>query len=376
MSKNDTLAQNSLGSSQENIQKRFLEQNLDIILISSGDDKLFSQALEGIFASNSPIKNCDIVILDNSDCGKNFELVKEKYKSHKNIRYKKSSYSLSPELCAIKAVEYASKKYFWILTDEECDFCWDSFDKVYEALEQGSYDIVNVGRVSTMYEVLEPNDYEKLAITIKHLTYLSAGIYKTKMIDSDVMHNMYFLSSYLFPILAVVCASLNEGWKVFSLANHESLISYKNEFFVDKDFVIKNGDEAAPKILDKRQQIIFEVAFATCTDLLVDKNLKEYCVSMMSRNNELSFTGVVRKNIVKNLNLGLWDNLTTLYSHCSNDQKDRFYTLLSEYVEEFSGSVLVKTIRPKQEASAHIPFKPLVKNAIKRKLLSFLRIKY
>ncbi len=347
----------------------FLASNLEIILVSYNCFSRLEDLVSMLLNENSPVKNCSITILDNGSTDVQYKNLENTFAKHNNISYSRNKYHVANDNCVTRIFELAEKKYFWALTDDMYELNWSNWANIQQALVSDDYDIINLGRISTLLDRIDASSNQKLSTTMKQLCYLSSGIYRNSCINSEVIHNAYFLTVYLFPILSLICSVINNGGKIFNVENSESVVEYKDSYFLSLNELnqdIVNTDE----ILDKRSQMIAETAWATCTSLLHDDELRQTCMQALCFKNENTFAGTIRNKLVNNVNLGLWENLTTIYHLSNEEQKDKFYIMLKEYIDGY------KAHATEQKDNIDINFKATIKREIKRKILNFLRIKY
>lgn len=180
---------------------------LEIILITYNRKKHLSDTLQQILAQTSPIKDLDITILDNASTDGSSELLKEyalKYPNLKHIRHPKN---IGGNANIARAFETAKKKYVWVLCDDD-KYDFSSFNKLEEALSQNPTLIVVANYI---------NPDKNKARLFKQLSFLPAGIYRTDLITSTVLFNVYFNISNMFPQLAVAAEAINYSEEIIIL---------------------------------------------------------------------------------------------------------------------------------------------------------------
>lgn len=178
---------------------------LDIYLITYNRASKLEKTLEQILATNSPIKDLKINIIDNNSSDNSESVIKKYQNSHPNLKYFKNKYNIGGNANIMKAFYMAEKKYVWILADND-DYCWDSWAEVENAILENKDAIM----VST-YE--SPRD--DIAQFFIQTTFLPGVIYKTELIDDNVMGNMAFNIPNMFPHLALSSKLINEKKDVY-----------------------------------------------------------------------------------------------------------------------------------------------------------------
>lgn len=232
-------------------------KNLEIILITYNRKEQLQNTFNQIFADNSPIKNLPITILDNKSTDGSSELIEKYQKIFPNIKHVIHNRNIGGNANICRAFELASKKYVWILCDDD-EYNWDNWSEVEQAMAK-DYDAIVVAN----YVNPEEND----AKLIQQLTFVPAGIYKTENITSTVMTNAAFSISNMFPQLAIVCYLFNENKK----------------FYICKNWFVKmithGAEETYVRGLDKNvhpynKSMLWIVGFINSIQMLKDKKLK------------------------------------------------------------------------------------------------------
>lgn len=182
--------------------------DLEIFIITYNRCKDLKKTLEAIAAENSPVRHCDIKILDNNSNDGTAELCKEFADRFSNMTHIKNhrNIGLSGNIC--RAMELANKKYFWILCDND-KIEFDAWSEVEQAIDD-DYDLILASRLyfPEKYDCFE-------ALVLNQLTFLPAGIYKTKFMTDDVMCYAMLDTYTILPHLALGCSIVNHNGKIF-----------------------------------------------------------------------------------------------------------------------------------------------------------------
>lgn len=182
-----------------------IEQLLDILIITYNRAPKLELTFEQIFEDNSPIKNFEITVIDNNSIDNTALIVQRYQKKYTNLKYIKNKYNIGGNANIMKAFLSAKKEYVWILADNDY-YNWESWDEVGKAI----LDKKDAIMVST-YE----NPTEDIAQFFIQTTFLPGVIYKTALLDNNVMGNMAFNIPNMFPHLAVSSKLINENKNVF-----------------------------------------------------------------------------------------------------------------------------------------------------------------
>lgn len=96
-----------------------INKDLDIFLITYNRVDKLKDIVSDILSDNSPIKNCSITFLDNCSTDGTSEFLKELVKKYVNIIHIRHKANIGGNANIVRALEYVSKKYFWILCDDD-----------------------------------------------------------------------------------------------------------------------------------------------------------------------------------------------------------------------------------------------------------------
>ena len=178
-----------------------LKDNLEIILITYNRKGHLQNTFNQIFADNSPIKNFEITILDNKSTDGTTELIQEYAQKFPKIKHIIHNRNIGGNANIARAFEVVSKKYFWILCDDD-EYNWEHWSEVEQSIEQDFDAIVVANYV---------NPQKNIAQLVQQLTFVPAGIYKTENLTDTVMVNTEFNLSNMFAQLAITCHLINEN---------------------------------------------------------------------------------------------------------------------------------------------------------------------
>ena len=175
--------------------------NLELFLITYNRKEKCQKTLETILATNSPVKNFPLTILDNASTDGTGKMIQQLQAHYPNIVYIRHSKNIGGNANIARAFEMATSNYVWVLCDDdEYDFSnWPTAQKLLTttppAIVVANYNAPQKG-IQNLF---------------KQMSFVPAAIYRTDLITDDVLMNMYFNISNMFPQLAVAAAAINTG---------------------------------------------------------------------------------------------------------------------------------------------------------------------
>ena len=160
-------------------------QDLEIFIITYNRREKLKKTFEQIFDIASPVREFDIKVIDNASNDGTRELCMEYAGRFSNLVYISNNRNIGLSGNIIKPFELASKKWLWVLCDDE-DFDWTHWAEIEKALNNDENAIIMAERLT---------DYKKvtLPVLINEFSFLPAAIYNTKNITSSVMQKKIFV---------------------------------------------------------------------------------------------------------------------------------------------------------------------------------------
>lgn len=250
-----------------------LKDILEIILVTYNREELLKETFEQIFAQNSPIKNLDITILDNKSTDGTSELIKGYAKKFSNIKHVINNRNIGGNANIAKAFETASKKYFWILCDDD-EYNWDNWNEVENAIAN-DYDAIVVANYV--------NPKQDIASLFRQMTFVPSTIYKTENLTDEVMVNTEFNLSYMFAQSAIASELINQNKRIYICDN----------WFVK--MVIHGGEETYTRGLQGNihphmKNMLWPVGYLNTLCLLKDKKIKDEIIEKFYMHGKDYFT--------------------------------------------------------------------------------------
>lgn len=261
-----------------------IEDKLEIVIPTYNRDKYLDNTLNSLL--NSPFKNCKITIRDNASPDNTPEIC-EKYSSlFNNFHIMRNEKNIGGNANIFRSYEQANYPYVWVLADNDIlnfDKCQDFID----AIETEKYDLIICNSTSCKSEENsnkltivndEPlseyikrhkinenyleNTAQEFASIIKNryfeiAGFISSTIYKTSLIDSDVLITGSKYIGRNYPHFSLIAKALNEN-----------LLIYKTKY--DLVYWMENTDETELVGID------WFAKYLDCISLINDKEFHSY----------------------------------------------------------------------------------------------------
>lgn len=254
-----------------------LEEKLKIVLITYNRSYFLERTLKQLFSKNSPIKECDITILDNASTDNTSEIIIQYQKKFPNISYKKNPLNIGGNANIVRAYEtgaLSGKEYVWVLCDDDY-YDWSNFDAVLKAMDD-SVDCIGVSRYA-----IPDNELNNSAYQFFQLTFVPAGIYKTNLITGDVLTNMY---DTIYTMFQQSCLAAH-------LINNQKRIHFLEKQIVENGLHVKDKNESqidisytrgflTEEISCRRKDQLWVIGFANIVKLLKNVKLQQQCMEI------------------------------------------------------------------------------------------------
>ena len=288
--------------------------NIDIFLITYNRENDLKRTVERLLAGGSPIKDYEIKILDNASTDGTKLFCEEVALKHSNIQYIRNRINIGISGNIIKAMELASKKWMWVLCDND-DYEWSNWSEVVEALEEGEFDIVH----TTFTQGKRNETYPYL---INEEAFLPTSIYNTKHITSQTMHNAYGIAYTLLPHQAIGCKVINEKGRIFTPKNRTVIQGSSDKY---------NYFRISEKGLFHRfthYQIL--ASYIAVYQLIEDREIRRECCETLC----LGFDFEYAMGKFLEWNDGYINNLADVLIAIDSNQKQAFFRALESQPQE------------------------------------------
>lgn len=267
-----------------------LSDILEIVLITYNRKEYLENTLKQIFASSSPLSGLDITILDNKSNDGTSELVYKYSKRYSNIKHVINNRNIGGNANIARAFEIASKKYVWVLCDDD-NYDFTHFDEVVEGMKN-NVDVILASR----YDIEKK---ENLGSIMRQLTFLPSGIYKTENITNDVMQNMMYNISNMFPHLILGISIINKKGSIH-ICKHQ---------IITPDRITQDYNRGFSDSHPYYQNMFWVVGFINTCQYIKDKKTRNFVINNFKpqKSNfffaiatEFKYNSLVYNNFLKN----------------------------------------------------------------------------
>lgn len=247
--------------------------DLQIFLITYNRKQKLQFTIDALL--KSPVANYDIVVLDNASTDGTSELLDDYASKHKNITHIRHKINIGGNANICRAFEMAAscgKKYAWILCDDD-KYDFSNWDAVENAMTK-DYDAICVS------DYVFPNEKSKSdsAYQIFQMTFVPATIFKTSLITSGVLMNMYDAIYTMFQQTCLTAHIINNNGSIIVLDKPIVFNGYLTETTTDISYT--RGTDNDQELLKRRRDTIWILGFCNVLSLLKDKKLREKCISV------------------------------------------------------------------------------------------------
>ncbi len=262
-----------------------LKENLEIILVTYNRKNALQKTLENIFEDISPIKDCEISILDNVSTDGTEELCKEYAIKYPNLKHIRHNRNIGGNGNISRAFELASKKYLWILCDDDT-YDWRNFTEIEHAIEN-DYDLI----YTTLGETGRINN---IADAFYTGSFVPGFITKTDILTYTMMENMLCNIANFFPHLCVVAKMINDNKKIYF---PEKSIVFRG---IDNDniCIFHKGVEKSD-LSPLRQNMFWFVGYINSIQMIKDPKQKDFIIDNL-RHTQKSLFELFKSNIYLN----------------------------------------------------------------------------
>lgn len=188
-----------------------IKNKLSITIITYNRANLLNETLKEVL--NSPFGSCDITILNNASTDNTIEICSNYIENYPNLSIVTNIFNIGGDANILRAFEYASKEYLWILADDD-KYNFSYCEDVINHLLEGNIDLIHVGahtdtewkyggRLSTTKELVKEG-----YTFFRFSSFLPCNIFKISTIKPYIIdgykninnlypHMPYLLSYYL-----------------------------------------------------------------------------------------------------------------------------------------------------------------------------------
>lgn len=238
-----------------------MKDKLEIFIITYNRAKYLKNTLKSLFEDNSPLKNCDITVINNNSIDATDEICCEYLSKFHNFHYVKNRYNIGFSDIT-QAYFMSTKEYIWVLADDDyLDF--SHFSELKEAINRGD------DTICCCRHILDtPQKANNLSDIFIQLTLVSAGIYRRSIFDDTCMKNMHENNYTMFPHMVLVVTAINKGLKI-TVLEHEIL---KIGIHTDETDCSYNRGSDEKFVFPRNKNMNWICGFANICSGLHDKN--------------------------------------------------------------------------------------------------------
>ena len=286
-----------------------IEEKLKIVLITYNRSYFLNRTLKQLFSDESPIKKCDITVLDNNSTDNTAEIVSKYQKKFSNLIYQKNPFNIGGNANIVRAFEtgaISGKEYVWVLCDDDY-YDWSNFGAVLEAMLD-DIDCIGVSRYS-----IPDNELNDPAYQFFQLTFVSAGIYKTNLITDGVLTNMYDTVYTMFQQSCLAAHLINNNKKIHFLEKQivKNGIQVEDKNAPQYDYSYYRG-QTLTEISPRRKEQQWIMGFSNIVRLLNNTDLQYRCMEI----------SILYKDIY-----GTWENFLNCIEAFKIDKMNYLYEI-------------------------------------------------
>ncbi len=263
-----------------------MKNDIEIFLITYNRKDKLENTFGYIFAKNSPIRDFEITILDNCSTDGSSQLCEEYAKKYSNVKHIRHRKNIGGNANITRAYEMAMKKYIWVLCDDD-KFDFSNFKEIEQAIKN-DYDII----LASTYAIKDRNNLSQL---VRQLTFVPAGIYKTKLITNSVLMNMYFNISNMFPQLALTCKAINDEDSIY--VPKEGVVEV---YIQEEGYSFTRGSEEDSFVHSSMKHMFWQVGFINSMQMIKDKKKRKYLIKKADFDQK-TFENISTISMLKNI---------------------------------------------------------------------------
>lgn len=241
-------------------------EKLQITIVTFNRARHLARTLATFTAADSPVRDHDILVLDNASTDETGEVVARLQASFPRLAYQRNPYNLGANANIARAFEMSRKDHLWIVADDDV-YDWSGWPEVAAAIERGEQAII----ISRMELPDEPSP--RASKVLQQATLVSACIFSRSLLNATVFRNLYDNIHSMFPHLIPLVQHLNDGGRFHvirgQIVQHGSYVNQTAE-----DTSWSRGVEEG-KLYRKALTMSFEVGFAIAISHLRDERLRQ-----------------------------------------------------------------------------------------------------
>lgn len=244
-----------------------LKNKLEIIIPTYNRQHLLAKTLAQLLDDKSPVKDLNILVLDNNSSDNTQNYIEEIKKAHSNISYIRNHYNLGIGGNIARALEYASKEYVWLLGDDDIIFL-DAWPEVEKAIQKGEKVIC-----AANYN-LQKGEEKSIPALLLQMSFVSCNILHTSLFTNTEMANIVNNIYTLFPHIPPIITYINSGHIPYLLP--KPLVTNGMKQTTDTSY-IRGYDNTALYL--KQRSMSWIVGWANVIAQISNKKLRQQCMA-------------------------------------------------------------------------------------------------
>jgi len=293
-----------------------IKDRLQLILITYNRAFHVENTLTKLLSDDSPIKDFDILVIDNNSTDKTAEIILDFQKKYSNITYIKNKYNVGLAGNIVKALDSANKDYLWILGDDDL-YDFSNWTEVENAINNNEK-LICVARY-----VLPEEKKHDVATQIFQITFLTGAIYSTSLFNDVTIKNAYDNIYTLFPHIPITISYINSGGKIYVV---DKPISDNGMNLKTTDCSYTRGVTNKGELYDRTNEMSWILGYANVISLLKDKNLQKECLRVAIPYKDIygSWENFYRCMAQKYINSGKINYFLEIYNVMPDEHKQYF----------------------------------------------------
>ena len=299
-----------------------LEERLQILLVTYNREDKLKYTLDTILADKSPIRNCSILILDNSSEDGSSELLEEYCRSYSNLTHLRHPKNIGGNANICRAFELggnSGKEYFWILCDDD-KYDFSGWGQVERYMDEEADVICVADYVYPDYKSRSDHKYQ-----ILQLSFVPAGIYKSSCVTGDVLINMYDLIYTMFQQIVLVSSVVQKNGiiKVVDIPVVFNGLHFQDR--VSSESLSLTRGMVSTLISERYKHTTWILGYVSALTLFNDRKFVEECLSVGIMYKDVY--GTWRKfygTLIEYLRSGYFAYFYELYTYLPEDKQVEF----------------------------------------------------
>lgn len=286
-----------------------IEEKLSIVIVTYNRAPYLERTLEQL--TNSPFNHCDISILNNCSTDHTAEIAQKYCSQYKNITHIKHRFNIGGNANILRAIEFSTREYLWILADDDT-YDFSDVDDVINEISKQAVDLIHVGAHTDTEWSFGGQKYSLKDVVANGYTYfrfasfIGCNIFKVKAFSE------YLIQGY--------------GNIVNSYPHMPFLLGC---YELDKDIYISKKRIAKASVGRQNYDTNDLLAWwANTSNLLTEKSSSRICFFQQFYGNHVKVVGFWFKNR-RNMKK---ETFNTIYSYLTLREKISFHLLKIPYI--------------------------------------------